>query len=57
MKYIIAWRSRITGFASWGVTKHSAEVAEQIVEQANKDFPDLRHWKEAAEPTSDEEQS
>ena len=44
--YRIAWESKTTGVKGVGVYTASKAGAEAIAQQANKDYPDVRHWVE-----------
>lgn len=45
--YVIAWKSKITGKTGQGTAKFSKAEADRIVEEANRQYPDLYHWAKA----------
>ena len=49
-RYVIAWRSKKTGFHHRGDSTYRLEEALDICDAANKEMPELHHW---AEPDSD----
>lgn len=44
MKYIIAWRSKITGESGHGTVPLEEEAAEAWIEKLNREHPYLVHW-------------
>lgn len=48
MQYVIKWRSKTTGLCGGGTLPMSAEQADANIERANREYPDLYHWKEPA---------
>lgn len=44
MKYAIHWRSKITDATGHGTTGFAKQTAQQIVNNLNKNFPQLVHW-------------
>lgn len=44
--YVICWRSSATGKSGRGTKRLDSATADKWVDKLNKDFPDLRHWKE-----------
>jgi hypothetical protein len=41
--YVIQWKSKVNGRAGRGTKQFSREEAEQLVEELNEEYPQIRH--------------
>lgn len=42
--YVIAWVSRVTGEEGIGVLGFRRDIADQLAERWNDEFPEINHW-------------
>ena len=47
-KYIIHWKSKITGAKGRGTDSFSRELVDQWIKEMNREHPDIIHWIEEA---------
>jgi len=43
-KYVVAWKSKVTGDISYGETKRPKAEIEDLCEWLNEVWPSLYHW-------------
>jgi hypothetical protein len=44
--YILKWKSKLTDYEGQGTLSYPKKMCDQLVEDANKDFPNIEHWAE-----------
>lgn len=47
--YRVAWKNKDTGASGHGEAVYTMKEAEQNVETANREWPEIKHWIELAE--------
>ena len=51
ISYVIQWKSKVNGRAGRGTKRFEKEEADRLVEELNREYPEIEH---AAMPASDE---
>jgi len=47
-RYIVKWKSRLTGLEGQSQETMAKSVAEEVVRRMNEKWPDIEHWVERA---------
>lgn len=54
MSYVIQWKSKVNGRAGRGTKQFAKEEAERLVEELNREYPQIEHQAVAASESEPE---